>query len=73
MGDVLRALDRSEPVTIFYRGKKRGVIYPSARHESGRENPVSSHPAFGMWKDRADMRNTAKAVRNLRKGRFHAV
>lgn len=73
MRDVLRALDRSEPVTILYRGKKKGVLYPADRREGGREKPVSEHAAFGMWKDRPDMRDAAKALRNLRKGRFHVV
>jgi hypothetical protein len=73
MREILRALDRSEPVTILYRGKKRGVLFPADGRKSGRRKPVSAHPAFGMWKRRADMRNVKKAVRALRKGRFNAV
>ena len=75
MRDVLRALDRSESVTILYRGKKKAVLYPADKGNGGRktrEKPMTEHPAFGMWKNRKDMRDPAKAVREMRKGRFRA-
>jgi hypothetical protein len=34
---------------------------------------VSQHPAFGLWKDRADMQDVEKAVHNIRKGRMTAI
>jgi len=72
MRDVLRALDRNERVTIFHRGREKGVIHPSgSRKVPGR--PVSDHPAFGMWKDRPDMRDVRKTLRNLRRGRVDAL
>lgn len=72
MREVLKALDRREPVTILYRGRKKGVLYP-AKGNGGRKKTVSEHPAFGMWKDRRDLRDVKKFVRNLRKGRYNAV
>jgi len=72
MKDVLRALDQNEPVTILYRGKRRGVLYP-AGHRGRAAGRVSEHSAFGMWRDRADMQDVGKAVRTLRRGRFDAV
>jgi antitoxin (DNA-binding transcriptional repressor) of toxin-antitoxin stability system len=72
MREVLRALDRNEPVTILYRGKQKGILYPAdgRRRAAGR---VSQHPAVGMWRDRADLQDVAKVVRNLRQGRSHAL
>jgi hypothetical protein len=72
MNHVLRALEHNEPVTLFYRGKKKGVLYPAS---GAKETKLSAteHPAFGMWKRRADMRNVQEYVRRLRKGRAHAL
>jgi len=67
MKDVLRALERNESVTLFYRGKPKGIIHPIA--ESKPAVKVTEHPAFGMWKDRKDLRNVDAFVRTLRKGR----
>jgi hypothetical protein len=72
MGDVLRALENNEPVTILHRGKEKGVIYPSpARQDHG--IAVTQHPAFGMWKHRDDLEDVARAVRKLRKARTGAL
>jgi len=72
MKEVLRALDRNQPVTILYRGKPKGVIYPGdhKRRAAGR---AAEHAAFGMWRDRADMQDVEHAIRKLRRGRFDAV
>ena len=72
MKDVLGALDRNETVTLFYRGRKKALIVPAGKEAEDRGR-VSEHPAFGMWKDRGDMEDVAKAVREVRKGRSHAV
>ena len=72
MRDVLRALDQNEPVTILHRGRARGVLYPVSRHKTGRLS-VLTHPAFGMWKERDDLRDVKSVVRALREGRRHAV
>lgn len=70
MQDVLKALERNEKVTLTHRGVARGVIYPSGSRSA---KPVSDHAAFGMWRDRDDMKSVDRAVDNLRKGRTHAL
>jgi len=70
MKDVLRALEKNEPVTLTYRGKEKGVIRPVKKRDEGR---VASHPAFGLWKNREDLADVERAVDRLRKGRDHAV
>ena len=72
MKEILRALDRNESVKILYRGKQKGILYPSNADE-GKAGSVAEHPAFGMWKDRDDMRDVEKAVRRVRGGRSHVV
>ena len=72
MKDVLDALDRNEPVTVTYRGKEKGIIYPVG-HGRRATMRVVDHPAFGMWRDRKDLRDVRKVVRNLRKARQDAV
>ena len=72
MKEILRALDRKEPVTILYRGKEKAVLYPS-ESRGGRAGSVAEHAAFGMWKDRDDMRDVKEVVRNFRKGRSRAL
>jgi antitoxin (DNA-binding transcriptional repressor) of toxin-antitoxin stability system len=67
MKDVLRALERNESVTLLYRGKPKGIICPLAENKPAVK--VTEHPAFGMWKDRKDLRNVDVFVRTLRKGR----
>jgi hypothetical protein len=69
MKSILRALDRQEPVTLFYRGRKKAVIRP-VPDETGVKS-ARLHPSFGMWKDRKDMRDVAAYVRRLRQGRRH--
>jgi antitoxin (DNA-binding transcriptional repressor) of toxin-antitoxin stability system len=71
MSEVLKSLERNEPVSILHRGKEKGIIYPTAPKDS----PISveQHPAFGMWKDRNDLQDVDQAVRSLRKGRGHAL
>jgi hypothetical protein len=72
MGDILRALEQNEPVTILHRGREKGIIYPS--RTSHLPTPmVREHPAFGMWKDRENMREVDRIVRKLRKGRSHGI
>ena len=71
MKDVLAALDRNEPVTITYRGKKKGVLYP-AGEDKRKAGSIMEHQAFGMWKDRKDLEDVDAYVRSLRKSR-HAL
>ncbi len=68
MKDVLKAIERGEVVTVLYRGKPKARILPIA----GERKPPSirTHEAFGLWKDREDVRDVATHVRKLRQGRF---
>jgi len=71
-GDIIRALEQNETVTISYRGREKGIIYPA---QTVKETPkaIAEHPAFGMWRDRSDMEEVEKVVSGLRKGRFHDI
>lgn len=72
MPEVLRALDRRETVTLLYRGKKKALLIPVGE-EKKKPRPVWEHPAFGMWKDRKDMKDVEQYVRRLRKARKNVV
>jgi hypothetical protein len=67
--EIVKALDRNQSVTLFYRGKAKGVIVPSS---SPPEKTVSAlrHRAFGMWRERADMKSAPNVVAKLRKARY---
>ncbi len=45
MNDVLKALDRNEQVTVFYRGKAKGTLIPLGKKTRLK---ISDHPFFGM-------------------------
>jgi prevent-host-death family protein len=66
--DVLKAVERGETVTVLCRGKEKARIVPLPSKK--RRNDLRTDQAFGLWKDRKDMRNVATFVRNMRKGRF---
>lgn len=68
MKSVLAALDRGEPVTVLHRGRPRARLVPIT--EKKKRRSLTEHPAFGMWKDREDMADVAKYVRELRKPRL---
>ena len=72
VGQVLACLDRGESVTITYRGKPRAKLVgiDADREEESRLN--TDFPAFGMWRDRADLTDVDAHVRELRKGRADA-
>jgi antitoxin (DNA-binding transcriptional repressor) of toxin-antitoxin stability system len=72
MSEVLKSLDHNEPVTILHRGKKKAVLYPAGAALS-QPGAVTDHPAFGMWKKRADLSDVGQHVRRLRKGRHDAI
>ena len=77
MKDVLSSLKRNESVTLLRRGKVVGVIHPpetdSISQGPDRARRASSHPAFGLWKDRADLKDVKAFVERLRGGRFDAL
>jgi hypothetical protein len=66
MKDIIKALELNEPVEIYYRGKKKGTIVPE---KTGKKKRIFAmdHPAFGMWKDREDMKNPTKWVHDMRR------
>lgn len=70
---LVEALDNNQTVTIVYRGKVKGVVYPVGQTPDRKRMKVTEHPAFGMWADRSDMRDVSKYVREIRKGRFDAL
>jgi prevent-host-death family protein len=70
MKDVLRALDRGEPVTVLYRGKEKARLVPIASEKP--KTKVEDHPFFGMWKGREDMKDPAEWVRKLRSKQRYA-
>jgi antitoxin (DNA-binding transcriptional repressor) of toxin-antitoxin stability system len=72
MADVLRALDRNESIKILYRGRQRAILIPAGPLD-GQRRPVSSLPAFGMWKDHNALLDVAARVRKLRRSRLDAV
>jgi prevent-host-death family protein len=67
--DVLKAVERGETVTVLHRGKEKARII-AARPPRIRPK-VRASGAFGMWKDRTDLRDVPKYVRMLRQGRLH--
>jgi prevent-host-death family protein len=72
MRQVLKALERNEPVTLSYHGKEKAVLLPKAAAKPSTPRSTQEHPAFGMWKDRKDMKDPAAWVRKVRRPRRHA-
>jgi hypothetical protein len=72
MGDILRAVDRNEKVTILYHGKERALMVqlPKRRKKPMR---IEDHPFFGMWADRKDMEDVEAYVRKLREPRYRDI
>lgn len=71
-GEIIRALERNETVTLYYRGQKKGVIYPAGlEKKKEKKRSAGEHPACGMWKDREDMKDVDAYMRKLRRGRVY--
>lgn len=70
MKEVLKALDRKEPVTIVYHGKEKGVILPSGSH-GGKYQKAADHPFFGSAQ--SDAPDVAARMEELRGGRYRAL
>jgi prevent-host-death family protein len=70
MKEVLKALDRKEPVTIVYHGKEKGVILPSGSR-GGKYKKAADHPFFGSAQ--SDTLNVAAQMEELRGGRYRAL
>jgi len=70
MGQILKALDLNETVTLTYRGKEKAKIVPTKA--SAAHKDFKKHDAFGMWAKREDLSDIDASVRKLRKGRLDA-
>lgn len=66
--ELLDSVTRGEEITITFRGKPLAKLIPIKKNKRKTEN---KNELFGIWKDRSDLRNIDKYVRNLRKGRFN--
>ena len=64
MNDILKALERNEPVRIFSRGRMKGVIRPAG---SGSAIKVREHPFFNM---RNSSGTVEQQMDRLRGGRY---
>lgn len=67
MNDVLKALERNEPVTVLYHGKAKGTL--SAEPARARTK-VCDHPYFNMAPDSPDVSEQMNALRG---GRHRAL
>ena len=70
-GAVIRALRRNEEITVLYRGEPVAVMKPITRKRTRAETSIQDDQAFGIWKDRQDMKDVKAYVRRLRRGRFN--
>jgi hypothetical protein len=68
MKDVIRSLERNEPVTILYHGKVKGTIMP-VQSQSG--SKVQNHSFFGMRID--DKRSVNEVMDKLRGARYRDI
>jgi hypothetical protein len=66
--EILESLRRRQKVELTCRGKIEGIILPAPLNSD--RQPLSSHPAIGMWKDQEEP--VSDLVRRLRKPRVHA-
>ena len=64
--ELIETVNRGEEVIITFRGKPCARLVPFEE----KENDISRHKLFGMWKDYDQTQNVDEYVRNLRKGRF---
>ena len=60
--EILNAVERGETVWITNRGKTCAQI-TAVKEKKG----LKDHPAFGMWKDRKDMKDPAAYIHNMRR------
>ena len=68
--EVLNAVAQGNEVIVTNRGKAYVKIVPV---KSACKSTKSTPKAFGMWKDRKDMKDVSAYVRNLRKPRYASI
>jgi len=64
MKDIMRAVERNEPVTVLYHGKEKAMIRPI---EQTSASSVRSHAFFGMNQDDVAVESV---IDGLRDGRY---
>jgi hypothetical protein len=69
MNDVLKALDRNEQVTVFYRGKAKGTLIPLGKKS---QLKISDHPFFGMLSPN-DEKTVQDVMDGLRGSRYDDI
>lgn len=69
MNDVLKALDRNEKVTVFYRGKIKGILIPSGKRT---QMKITDHPFFGM-SSQTSKKSVLDKIDDLRGGRYNDI
>jgi len=68
MRKVLRALESREQVTVYHRGKMKGILVPAG---GTRLAKADKHPLFGIRT--RDRRPVKKVMDALRGGRYRAL
>jgi hypothetical protein len=69
MNDVLKALERNEEVTVFYRGKVKGILIPSGKKIKLK---ITDHPFFGM-SSHIDEKSVQDVLDDLRGSRYDDI
>ena len=59
--EILSAVSRGETVWITNRGKTCAKIVPAKEKKN-----LKNDPAFGMWKDREEMKDPSKYLKKIR-------
>ncbi|MDQ6987283.1 MAG: type II toxin-antitoxin system prevent-host-death family antitoxin [Mariprofundaceae bacterium] len=63
MKDIMRAVERNEPVTVLYHGKEKAMIRAI---EQTSASSVRSHAFFGMNQDNSTVERVMDGLRNGR-------
>jgi len=65
--ELLDSVSRGEEVIITYRGKPYAKLVP---FKKSKQTIEKADELFGIWKDRKDIKDVNKYVRELRKRRY---
>jgi len=63
MKDIMRAVERNEPVTVLYHGKEKAMIRPIKKTSA---SSVRSHAFFGMNRDDVIVESVIDGLRDKR-------
>ena len=66
-GRIISQVNKGLDVVITYRGKPSAKIVPISREALDLED--TGDEVFGIWKNRKDMEDVDRYIRNTRKGR----